>query len=58
MENVNPYNDDAYTASSGKARNALVGLWEAGASLTDIETVIEDALDDASVQVDCTLEPR
>lgn len=46
-ENPNEYDDESFTNAS----NGLVGyvseLWEAGASIDDIQNVIKDALEGA-----------
>lgn len=52
MTNPNPYDDEGYAKLSSMANNAICGLWEAGASLRDIEEVVSSALDNAEMKVD------
>lgn len=49
MENPNPYNDDKYAESSSRLHSAIGSMWEAGASIENIEDTISNALEDCDV---------
>lgn len=48
MDNPNEYSDDDYAHYSVELNSAVVSLWEAGASLGDIEAELESALENAT----------
>lgn len=50
MDNPNEYDDDGYTRWSVEADSAIVALWEAGASLDNIEEILANAVENATGQ--------
>jgi len=48
MDNPNAYNDEEYSQYSVETEDAIGGLWEAGAGVSDIEDVLANALENAT----------
>jgi hypothetical protein len=48
MENPNEYDDDEYARRSTEIHSVIDSLWEAGATLSNIESEIESALENAT----------
>ncbi len=48
MKNPHDYDDDGFTRYSSEVDSAVGGLWESGASLTDLESLLQDALENAT----------
>lgn len=44
ITNLNSYDDEGYIRYSNDLIDAILGMWDAGASLGDIENTIDDAL--------------
>lgn len=55
MDNPNEYNDEMYSKESVDLDSAIQGIWEAGASLDEIEEIIKNGLDNAGLKVEVTL---
>lgn len=47
MDNPNEYDESAYTTASNKLFEAVVGLWGAGAAETEIESQVQQAIENA-----------
>lgn len=47
MQNPNEYTDEAYAAATVKLNSALSALWEAGATISNVEGELESALENA-----------
>jgi hypothetical protein len=54
-DNPNRYDDEEFTRWSVQADTAIVALWEAGASLENIEEIVKNALENADVKADVTI---
>jgi hypothetical protein len=48
IENENEYDDGAYTRATNDLANAVANLWNAGASLDNLESELEMALENAT----------
>ncbi len=57
MENPNEYNEERFRQFDMEASDAVYGLWEAGASLEDIESVVQNGLENVieGVRVACSI---
>lgn len=49
MDNPNEYDDSGFTRGSLAISEAIGTLWEAGASLDDIKTEVENGLENAGL---------
>ena len=60
MLNPNVYDDEAYSKESMDLDSSLVGMWDAGASIENIEETIVTAFEncDPSVKVEVTITER
>lgn len=50
MENQNEYDDEQFTRWSVEVNAAIGGMWEAGASLSDIEEVVRNAFENVGAE--------
>jgi len=50
VENPNEYDDHSFAHYSSAVDSAIGGLWEAGASLDNIEEIVRNALENAEAK--------
>lgn len=55
MSNPNEYDDDGYTRGVVALNRAIGVMWDAGATLDNIEEEISNAFENCEVRVDVTL---
>jgi hypothetical protein len=49
MKNPHSYDDERYAANASKLDSAITGMWRAGASVSNIEETIANALENCEL---------